>query len=333
MANPLLFGIDFDESKKGKRAENPADQRSPEPPPPEMVLVSVAQREQAAAVAAAGQAGYQAGHKDGYAEGHQTGTAEGHAAGMEEMRSSLEQEISIRLEQITQAIEPSFAQFGAIRDGFEKAAVDVGVAVIHRLLPEAATRHGLAEIEALIEESVKVLTDEPRLIIRLMEQQGEHVKARIDPVLERHGFEGRVLVLVDETLGPSDIKLEWTDGGAQRLMSMAWASVDAAMRRVRGDQAALGDPPPVDEEATEPDPRPQHMAQSGELAPDPPPPEPEPEPEPGPETEMDAGDAAPAANSEATQPSEEHADPDTALSSPDVLPSDAMPIEEEAIAV
>jgi flagellar assembly protein FliH len=237
----------------------------------------------------------------------------------------------------------------------------VGVAIIHRLLPNAVARYGLAEIEALIEGSVKVLADEPRLIIRLMKQQGDHVKTRIDPVLKRHGFEGRVLVLVDDTLGPSDIKLEWTDGGAERLMSMTWASVDAAMRRVRGDQASLGDPPPVDDDATEPGPRPQHMAESGERAPNPPPPEPEPKPEPwlAPETEMDVGGAVPEPDSKteplseaeaakagraASMPPPDAMPPDAMppdamppdaippdAISPDAMPTDAMPTEEEAI--
>jgi hypothetical protein len=39
-------------------------------------------------------------------------------------------------------------------------------------------------------------------------------------------------VLSDKSLGPSDVKVEWGDGGAERCVQRAWSDLEATVQRV-----------------------------------------------------------------------------------------------------
>jgi flagellar assembly protein FliH len=51
-----------------------------------------------------------------------------------------------------------------------------------------------------------------------------------------HGFEGRIIVIGDEDLGPGDVRIEWADGGVardrasfERALAAAWPRPPAAL--------------------------------------------------------------------------------------------------------
>jgi flagellar assembly protein FliH len=65
------------------------------------------------------------------------------------------------------------------------------------------------------------------------------MKQRVDALAEAAGYEGRIVLLVDETIPDGDVRVEWADGGAERDSARLWRDVDAALKR-------LTDAPPPD---------------------------------------------------------------------------------------
>jgi flagellar assembly protein FliH len=251
ISNPFQFGIDFDEEDprtKSRRAaearqaeiaaEKVREEEPPPPPPPPTVLESEAMAWREAARLQGKQEGVAEGQRIGEQKGRAIGFAEGHTAGQEEMRASLEQTIADTLQAIAAGMSESHAALVEARQHFDRASVDVAIAVVRRLFPELSARHGLAEIEARLREILRDLTDEPRVLVKVSPESRVEIDARIETIRTETGYDGRLAVIADETLAAGDVRIEWPTGGAERLTSDLWRMVDEAVGRV------VGPPPP-----------------------------------------------------------------------------------------
>ena len=164
-----------------------------------------------------------------YAEGETAGRAEGQR---------------IVEAQISQALEQALPQIGKLIDRQHKsdaelraASVEVALASVRKLLPEAARRRGLGEIEAIIRDCLLDMVEEPRIVIRVADEMLDMLRARVEPITERLGFAGSVVLLAEPGMGPADCRIEWADGGAERLSSRVWQEVEAAAARLVGHDA------------------------------------------------------------------------------------------------
>lgn len=163
-----------------------------------------------------------------YAEGETAGRAEGQR---------------IVEAQISQALEQALPQIGKLIDRQHKsdaelraASVDIALAAVRKLLPEATRRRGLGEIEAVIRDCLLDMVDEPRIVIRVADEMLDMLRARVEPITERLGFAGSVVLLAEPGMGPADCRIEWADGGAERLSSRVWQEIEAAAVRLVGHQ-------------------------------------------------------------------------------------------------
>lgn len=103
--------------------------------------------------------------------------------------------------------------------------------LVRRLFPKLNERHGLAEIDALIGDCLEQLREEPRLVLRVGNSLLEPVRESVETLLQRTGFEGKLVYLGDDTMGASDVRLEWADGGAERNCERQWEEIDALIAR------------------------------------------------------------------------------------------------------
>ena len=75
----------------------------------------------------------------------------------------------------------------------------------------------------------------------------DDLRARVDTIGQRLGFQGSVVLLADPDMGPADCRVDWADGGAERIARNVWDDIDAAVKRMfdQGSAApspAVGDP-------------------------------------------------------------------------------------------
>lgn len=203
----------------------PEPDPGPPPPPPEptFTLTEVQQQLQATREAA-----YQGGHADGMAAGM--------AAGIDQTQVALTAVLNQVQGQLTTLIQET----RAVRDQRTTDTTRLAMAVVAKLFPALARRHGLAEVEAIITTFLTELSDEPKLLLRVNEAWMAPVKEKVDEMAMRCGFAGVVTVVADPRCGDLDCRAEWGDGGAERDMASIWGAIDTISGRLAPPMPVMG---------------------------------------------------------------------------------------------
>jgi len=165
------------------------------------------------------------------AEAEATSRAEGHAAGLAEAARSQEAQSAAALAAIERHLAAAIADKDTARREGERQAVELTRIIIGKLFPALARRDGLAEIEALVAAALAECLDEPRLVLRLPDALFAAAQSRLEPLAARRGFAGRLIILADDSLGSSDCRIEWADGGAERDAGRTLREIEAALAR------------------------------------------------------------------------------------------------------
>lgn len=168
-------------------------------------------------------------------QGHAQGRSEGEAAA----RVSAEQAAAVALAALEAAL-PGLAR--QINEGLATASrlmLESSLAGLRRLMPELGRRGGLAEIEGLLQETITHLREESRIVVRLNDAQLDGLRARLDAVAQAAGFEGRFVLLADDDIAPGDCRIEWADGGVERVAARVCTDIESAILRA---VAAATDP-------------------------------------------------------------------------------------------
>lgn len=208
----FLFDTPFDGSK-------PRVERSyaPKPPPPKFS----AEELEAAKTAA-------------YAEGEAAGRAAAYGEHQQALERAL-QAIAAKLSQLASAEER--AQLVARTE-----AVELAVAIARKLAGRLIERQPLEQIEALVLGCMDDMRDEPRLVVRAAESVIQLLDQRVDQLVAQSGFGGKLVLVPDETMAPTDCRIDWADGSAERRQTNLEQEVDQAVERyVSGLQAQLTD--------------------------------------------------------------------------------------------
>jgi flagellar assembly protein FliH len=208
-------------------AARPEPEPEPEPPPP-----TFSEEELAAARAAA------------YAEGEQAG----HAAAM----ASIEQHLALAMGEVPRQLADLVDDQRRSDEALAEQTVRIAVTLARKLMPELARRRGLEEIEALLRSCLTDMLDEPRIVVRVSDGLIDAVRDRLQPIADELGYGGALVLLVDPALGPADCRVEWADGGCERIADKLWQDIDAAVARFfdypvaqAGHAAADAEPPPA----------------------------------------------------------------------------------------
>jgi flagellar assembly protein FliH len=170
--------------------------------------------------------------------------SQAHAEGVAEGRRQAEAEADAALTAAHDRLAAAIAELGqaaaARADRRDREQLDVAVKLVERLFPAFTRRHGLSEIEAVLRDCLERLRDEPRVVVRLCDRLLDPMKERVDALAQKAGFEGRIVLLVDEEIADGDVRVEWADGGAERDNARLWRDIDAALGRLSEAPADAG---------------------------------------------------------------------------------------------
>ncbi|HYG87610.1 MAG TPA: FliH/SctL family protein [Azospirillum sp.] len=190
-------------------------------------------------LAAAREAGFQegvvtgreAGFIQGSAEGHAAGLAEGTAQGRAEMEASVAALTASALDRIAAGVETLIAEREATNAARRDQPAHIALAIVRKLMPELARRGGLAEIEAMVRSCLTELIDEPRLVVRVADDTLELVREQLEGIASR-GFDAKLTIVGDATLGPGDCRIEWAEGGTERDTGRLLADIEQCAARL-----------------------------------------------------------------------------------------------------
>jgi flagellar assembly protein FliH len=169
--------------------------------------------------------------------------AQGKAEGLKEASKNQEEQIARSLAQIGAQCEALIKAEERREIEQMAAAVKLAMRVAHKLLPQFSERFALEEIERVIVKAVETRRDEPRIAVTIPTRHLENLRGRIDALAQQKGYAGKVILIADDAMGAADVRVEWADGGAERLYERLFSQVEAEFAKaIAGMQAALKEP-------------------------------------------------------------------------------------------
>lgn len=165
----------------------------------------------------------------------------GHAQGLKDAEESALHFQAQALARVAEEIGEIRARQETANGETHRLAAGLAMAVTKKLLPRLAAEHGAAEIEALVEDCVPHILNEPRLILRVSPLHTEAIRRRIEMLARDRGFDGSVVVMEDEAIGPADCRLEWNNGGAERDVASLFQRIEDIVARNSRTASGGGD--------------------------------------------------------------------------------------------
>ena len=159
----------------------------------------------------------------------ETAYAEGESAGRAAALASIEQVSAKALTAIGAQLSDTVRQIEEIRMKILADALTVVSTAIHKVVPELARHNALNEIERLIRDCLQAIYDEPRVVVRGHDRVIAALQTRIDTMAASCGFQGKIVLLADDLIPETDCRIEWADGGAERILGNIWQQIDAAL--------------------------------------------------------------------------------------------------------
>ena len=150
----------------------------------------------------------------------------GKADGVRDTRQQQEERLGDLLQKVL-ALSEKLAQAEERRE-VEKCsdATKLAMRTIHKLLPQFATQFALSEIENVILKAIEARRDEPRIAVTVPTIHLEALKAKMDALALEKSYPGKVILIADDGLQPTDCRVEWADGGAERLYERLFSQID-----------------------------------------------------------------------------------------------------------
>ena len=142
---------------------------------------------------------------------------EGRLAGLREAKAAQEEQIVKSIGEISTQLDKLIA--AEERREIEKSidAIKLTMRVTQKLMPQLSNKYALAEIERVILAALEARHEEPRIAITVSPLHLDTLKTNIDHMALQKGFAGKLILLSDDNISGADCRVEWADGGAERL--------------------------------------------------------------------------------------------------------------------
>lgn len=111
-----------------------------------------------------------------------------------------------------------------------ESAVDIAVAMCRKILPALAAQNALTEIESHIARTLAEVHGEPRVVVRVSEDNVAALQSGIEGLAG--GLDGEIVLVADDRLPATDCHVMWADGGSERDVQRTWAEIDKAVEQI-----------------------------------------------------------------------------------------------------
>jgi flagellar assembly protein FliH len=174
------------------------------------------------------------------------GFVQGRTQALAEAATATERLCAQALEAIGRALPGLAAVQTLALDDYRRAAVAIAAAIAGKIAPEVARQTAAEGVAALVAERLPELVAEPRVVVRVASGQLEAIKSRIEAIAARCGFSGQLVLLGEDGLAEPDCRIEWADGGTEKILARVAGEIDRAVA------SYLGEAPQAAEPASEP---------------------------------------------------------------------------------
>jgi flagellar assembly protein FliH len=143
----------------------------------------------------------------------QEGYAAGFAAGDAEANAAIARQRAEALKTVGVHMNTAAAALLDLESRLETEATDIAVAVATKLTQGLIAREPMAEIRQLVCDCYANLRGVPHLVVRVHDDLLEDARTELTRLAHERGFEGRLVILAEPTIGLGDCRIEWSTGG------------------------------------------------------------------------------------------------------------------------
>jgi flagellar assembly protein FliH len=183
------------------------------------------------------------------------GDARGYARGRSEAEVAAQEAVEEKLRLLLESLSIGIGRLAAAEDRREMEkcidAARLALHVVHKLMPQLAATHGLPEVERVISAAIDARREEPRLAVTVPTALLAPLRERVDLMAQERGFAGKVILLADDAMAPSDCRVEWADGGTERILSRLMMHIEGEFSRALSGMQSAAEPLPAQGHDTE----------------------------------------------------------------------------------
>ena len=175
--------------------------------------------------------------------------AAGHAEGLAQAKQGIDAVAAQHLEIIGAHLGESMGSISKAAEDARIEAAGLALLIARKLADTLIESEPIAEIEAMISSCLADLTGlggEHRVVVRAPLPLVDSLDERMTALTARIGFNGRLVVMGDETLAGTNCRVEWADGGAERDVAALEAKIEASVQRYVEASRATTAPGPAE---------------------------------------------------------------------------------------
>ncbi|WP_025898313.1 FliH/SctL family protein [Sneathiella glossodoripedis] len=148
-------------------------------------------------------------------EAYQSGATAGKAEALQDIEASTADVLNSMASQLQVLGQHHSSQIENIRC----EAASLAFAVAKKLANALISRQPEEEVLKMVESCLEDLHDEPRIVLRASEPVCDALADKINELTQASGFQGKVILLSDDTKTQSNCRIEWADGGVERELT------------------------------------------------------------------------------------------------------------------
>jgi flagellar assembly protein FliH len=154
--------------------------------------------------------------------------------GLRQGAAASERRLAEAMERISAEAIRQFSALDAQVEAVETEALAYFDALARRLAGSALAGQPLAAVADAGKEAFRHLRGVPHLVARVGPDLIDETEALLRRMSREQGFEGRIIVIGDEELGPGDVRLEWAEGGIARDRARFERAIERAVAGATG---------------------------------------------------------------------------------------------------
>jgi flagellar assembly protein FliH len=185
---------------------------------------------------------------------------EGKQEGLAATTETLTKQINETLALIDQKLVVAFQTQDAANEVMGRSALSVAKGICTKMLPALAEKHAFDEVERVITSVFAKLLEQPSTTITVHPSLKDHIEERINELSAGKGYEGKIILNAEQSMEPSDCKIEWFNGGSERDAQSIWHEISEIVERNLGTGTTQWNEP--DENAETPAPIGETQAQA-----------------------------------------------------------------------
>lgn len=177
-------------------------------------------------------------------EGYESGKEDGR----KESAEATEQRILETVEAVAANLANIYNEQAKANHDIAQEMIEISTVIAKKMFPDLNARNALGEVERVVQDTLKAITDEPRIQIMVHPDLREPLTDHLASMTQRAGFEGKVYVNPDTTINLGDCRVEWSHGAAVRDSETILEMIDEIIERnLHGEDETASDTASEDE--------------------------------------------------------------------------------------